>query len=217
MEEFPISIGKKRGNRASSIAVNILLVILIIIIVLELTFFSRFKRFYVVGESMYPTLIGAKHNGDIIVAGGDYVYADTMAEPQRFDIVVITTDDKYGKQTTIIKRVIAFGGESVELVEGLVYIDGQLIEESYVSPECMTPQLDINNRASETVPDGCIYVLGDNRDVSNDSRGDYGMIDLDDVVGVVESWSLDIRWLVNPISSFFEFTLPGMFSGCGSQ
>ena len=60
MESFPISIGKRRSGRAAGVAINIILVVLIVIILAEIVFFSRFRRFYVVGESMYPTLIGAE-------------------------------------------------------------------------------------------------------------------------------------------------------------
>ena len=219
MEEFPISIGNKRRGRASSIAVNILLVVLVIIILLELTFFSRFKRFYVVGDSMYPTLTGADYyynsSGErVINSGGDYVYADTAAQPNRFDIVVITTDNGRGGETTIIKRAIAFGGETVELKSGVLYIDGQLIDEPYAVYN--DPDNEYNTYGPAAVPEGCVFVLGDNRNVSIDSRDHYGMIDIDDVVGIVEEWSLNMRWLVTPFSSFFDFTLPGIFSGCGS-
>ena len=217
MEQFPISIGKLRqGSRAASVALNVILILLVLIIVFELTFFSRFKRFYVVGQSMYPTLTGADYTYNsvgerIIEAGGDYVYADTATTPQRGDIVVITTSNS-GSLATIIKRAIAFGGEKVELVDGALYIDGALIEEPYVSPE--NNQSERNTYPETLVPEGYVFVLGDNRDNSNDSRGDYGMIALSDIVGVVPEWSMNMRGFITPISTFFDFTLPSVFSGC---
>ncbi len=210
MEEFPISIGYRKRNRVFDFAVNAILVVLIIIILLELTFFSRFKRFYVVGTSMSPTLIGAD---DYNTAGGDYVYVDTYAVTERFDIVVIDV----GSGKYIIKRVIAFGGECVELIDGVLYIDDQQIDEPYVSPENNSAELDYNTYGPVTVPEGYVFVLGDNRNVSRDSRDSkYGMIDVDDIVGVVEEWSLELRWLITPFSTFFDFTLPGIFSGCAN-
>ena len=209
MEEFPISIGYRKRNRVSTIAVNALLVVLIIIILLELTFFSRFKRFYVVGASMSPTLLGADNDS---TSGGDYVYVDTYAVPERFDIVVIDVDN--GKN--IIKRVIAFGGETVDLVRGVLYIDGQQISEPYVSSENNSPDLDYNTYGPVEVPEDYLFVLGDNRNVSIDSRDHYGMIAADEVIGTVTEWSLELRWLITPFSSFFDFTLPGLFSSCAN-
>ncbi len=170
---------------------------------------------------MYPTLTGADYyynsRGErVIESGGDYVYADTYSSPQRGDIVVITTDNGMGGRTTIIKRAIAFGGESVELVEGVLCIDGEEITEDYVSAENNDPDNIYNTFGPATVPEGCVFVLGDNRNVSIDSRDHYGMIELSDVVGVVSGWSLDLRGLITPVSTFFDFTLPGVFSGCGS-
>lgn len=215
MQEFPISIGARKKNGVLSAVVNCILVILIVIFVLEVTFFARFRRYYVVGDSMLPTLIGGEHDGNEVAAGGDYVYVDTMASPQRFDIVVINADNGSGKMTTIIKRVIAFAGESVELKRGQLYINGTLTEEPYVDPQNNDPDMPENTYAERVVDEGCVFVLGDNRNVSSDSRGPYGMIELGEIVGVVENWSLDMRWLFTPVSTFFDFTLPGIFSGCG--
>lgn len=214
MQSFPISIGAKKENGVLSSVINLILVVLIIVLVFEVTFFARFKRYYVVGDSMLPTLIGGEHEGDDVEAGGDYVYVDTMASPSRFDIVVINADNGSGKITTIIKRVIAFEGESVELRRGSLYINGELIDEPYVSPENNDPDMPENSYPETIVEEGCVFVLGDNRNVSSDSRGPYGMIQLDEIVGVVEDWSLDMRWFFTPVSTFFDFTLPSIFSGC---
>ena len=126
MQKFPISIGeRRRRGAATQTFINCILIILVAVLVLEVTFFSRYKRFYIVGASMYPTLVGAEEPDE---AGGDYVYADTAAEAQRWDIVVINARDRQtDKRTTIIKRVIAFEGEKVELVRGRLYIDGEEI------------------------------------------------------------------------------------------
>lgn len=218
MDEFPISIGKKRKGRFAGIAVNLILVLLIVLIVAEVFFFFRFKRYYVDGASMYPTLTGAKYTDDnTVLPGGDYVYADTFATPTRGDIVVIEAYKKGSNvKTTIIKRLIAFGGETVELREGQLYIDGVKIDEPYLDERYNSPDLADNTWGPYTVDEGCICVLGDNRNISNDSRGDYGFIPADDVVGVVPKWSLDMRWLITPVCTFFEFTLPSAFSGCGN-
>ena len=84
MEQFPISLDRRRGE-ASSVFINILLVLLVVIILLELTFFTRFKKFYVSGDSMYPTLVGAEYKTDVSgnrinSSGGDYVYCGSNDE-----------------------------------------------------------------------------------------------------------------------------------------
>ena len=210
MQKFPISIGERRRRGAGmQTVINFILIILVAVLVLEVVFFSRFKRFYIVGASMYPTLVGAEQPDE---AGGDYVYADTAAEAQRWDIVVINALDRWtNERTTIIKRVIAFEGEEVELVRGKLYIDGEEIDEPYVDPQNNDPADRYNTMSARVVDEGCVFVLGDNRNVSVDSRDEkkYGMIDEDDIIGVVAEWSLSMRWLINPISTFFDFSLAG--------
>ena len=220
MEQFPISLDRRRGE-ASSVFINILLVLLVVIILLELTFFTRFKKFYVSGDSMYPTLVGAEYKTDasgnrINSPGGDYVYADTIAVPQRFDIVIINADNGQGQRKTIIKRVIGLEGDKVELERGVLYINDERIDEPYVDPQNNDPEYADNTVGPYIVDEGCIFVLGDNRTNSSDSRSGYGMIELDEVIGVVEEWSTNLRWLVTPVSTFFDFTLPSLFSGCAA-
>ena len=217
MQKFPVSLDRRKKSSAFSVAINVILVILIVVLVLEVTFFARFKRYYVVGESMSPTLTGAEtdERGNIL-AGGDYVYADTMAVPQRFDIVIINADNGRGQRKTIIKRVIGLEGDKVELERGVLYINDERIDEPYVDPQNNDPEYADNTVGPYIVDEGCIFVLGDNRTNSSDSRSDYGMIELDEVIGVVEEWSMDLRWLVTPVSTFFDFTLPSLFSGCAA-
>lgn len=217
MDEFPISIGKRKRNRAAGIAVNLILLLLVVIVVAELLFFSRFRRYYVRGDSMYPTLTGADVVDDVLLPGGDYVYADIFATPERGDIVVIDAlNMTTGEKKTIIKRVVAFGGETVELRRGELYIDDRRVAEPYLDGRYNSPDAPANTHGPVTVDEGCIFVLGDNRDESNDSRGDYRVIPADGIVGVVPQWSLDARWLTTPVSTFFDFTLPSAFSGCGN-
>ncbi len=217
MQKFPVSLDRRKKSSAFSVAINVILVILIVVLVLEVTFFARFKRYYVVGESMNPTLTGAEtdEHGNIL-AGGDYVYADTMAVPQRFDIVIINADNGQGQRKTIIKRVIGLEGDKVELERGVLYINDERIDEPYVDPQNNDPEYADNTVGPYIVDEGCIFVLGDNRTNSSDSRSGYGMIELDEVIGVVEEWSMDLRWLVTPVSTFFDFTLPSLFSGCAA-
>jgi signal peptidase I len=196
--------------------------VIILIIIAEFMFASSFSRIYVVESSMYPTLNGATAEGE---AGGDYVYIDKNATPTYGDIVVVNTGDKL-----IIKRVIALGGDTVKLVNGKLKIkysgddDFTDVSESYVSPE--------NNLKSERnnyplvqnifgfsylderghlVNDNSMFLLGDNRDVSVDSR-EYGDFLMSSLVGVVTDWSLKYKKINTAVQTFIIFTVPGIFS-----
>jgi signal peptidase I len=95
--------------------------------------------------------------------------------PERGDIVVLRLPDRRFDRP-LIKRVIGLPGEIVEIREGGVYVDGEGLEEPYLSgptPGFMKPRL---------VPEGHVMVLGDNRGSSNDSRS-FGMVPIDDILG----------------------------------
>lgn len=133
-----------------------------------------FRVVSVSGPSMNTTLV----HGDCLILLGN-----TLAgEPERGDIIV-ASKQSYDNGTPIIKRVIATEGQTVDIdfVTGTVYVDGIALNEDYIS----TPT---TRRAGIqfplTVDDGCIFVMGDNREVSKDSRStDIGLIDKREVVG----------------------------------
>ena len=120
------------------------------------------------GESMYPTL---HHNDKLILW--------KLGELEAGDIVVFDShnqnNDKY------VKRVIGVAGDHVEIVDTVVTVNDVVIDESYVNPA--EPLID-SGTVDIVVPEGEIYVLGDNRNHSNDSRR-FGTVDLDDVDGKV--------------------------------
>ena len=103
--------------------------------------------------------------------------------PEQGDIVVFRKASY--KEEALIKRVIALEGQTVDIdfEEGLVYVDGVALNEPYVNtPTNM--QLDFEGEI--TVPEGCVFVLGDNRNKSNDSRDDrIGCIDERFILGRV--------------------------------
>ncbi len=177
------------------------IVLSVIAVVLAFTFLFRVVG--IVGNSMNNTL----HNGDRVI-----IY-NFMYEPKVGDIVVISrnasndrADMESGKEP-IIKRVIAVEGDLVDIKFedgiGHVYVNGVLKNEGYIR-EYISESSPINDPISfpAFVPDGCIFVLGDNRNDSLDSRsgliGEEGMIDTRYVLGkaVLRLFPLkDMRWL----------------------
>lgn len=197
--------GRKRGS-AANIILNIVLALVCLLLVAEIFFGMRYCGIYVVQHSMEYTLSGAE---DLNKAGGDYIYIDTKASPDYGDIVVV-----YNGSQNIIKRVIAFGGDTVKIERGVVYLmksgeeDFSPLDEPYVSADNNLPLQ--NNFDAHVVAEGCMFLLGDNRNVSSDSRqnGDYP---LENLVGVMPSWSMSLKSFTTAVHTFFHFTLPQTF------
>lgn len=106
--------------------------------------------------------------------------------PKRGEIIVF----KYPSDTTrdFIKRVIAVGGDTIEIKDGKTYVNGEKLDESYIREPFHT------NYPKTTIPEGHIFVMGDNRNNSEDSRFlDVGFVDLSLVKGKasVIFWPLD--------------------------
>ena len=126
------------------------------------------------GESMEPTL----RSGDRVLL--DKITFRTRAI-ERGDIVVVEpTTGSIDGTTNNVKRVIAFGGESVSIEGGKVFVNGVPLEEPYARGESASAACVHDNPC--IVPDDHVFVMGDNRGGSMDSR-DLGPIDDDDLVG----------------------------------
>lgn len=140
-----------------------------------------FTPIVVDGVSMMPTL----ENGDRMIVN-KIVY--TIGEPDRFDIVVFHAEE----QKDYIKRIIGLPGDTVEYQNDVLYINGEPYEEPYldqykeeVAENQLTEDftlLDVPRIQSEVVPAGHVFVMGDNRRKSKDSRH-IGAVSIDEIIG----------------------------------
>ena len=131
-------------------------------------------HFVVEGSSMYSTL-----------ETGDRVFVNKVSyrlhDPNRGDVVVLH-EIRGTTERDLIKRVIAVGGEEVEMRSCEVRIGGQLLLEPYLDPTIVTPGNCGGDFGPILVPEGTVFVMGDNRAGSQDSRT-LGPVLLDDIVG----------------------------------
>lgn len=144
------------------------------LIAIMIVFLLVFRVIVVSGDSMYSTLM----EGDYLLLMSNVFYK----EPRQGDIIV-ASKDSFDDGAAIIKRVIATEGQIVDIDfdNGIVYVDGLPLDEPYIH--------NLTTR-SEGVPfplmveEGCVFVLGDNRDVSKDSRHpEIGLIDTREILG----------------------------------
>jgi len=137
---------------------------LVIVLVVNL-FLAQATR--VEGQSMEPNL---HDNQRLIIEKISY----HLHPPQRGDIVVLRLPNR--RSDPLIKRVIAMPGETVEISNGQVLINGRLLNEPYLTRNTY------QNVPPSVVPPGQVFVLGDNRSLSNDSRA-FGFVPFSDIVG----------------------------------
>jgi signal peptidase I len=152
----------------------------IVIAVLINLFLAQATRVY--GSSMEPNL----HTDQRLVVEKVSYH---LHPPRRGDVVVIRMPER-GPEL-LIKRVIALSGETIEVRGGSVYINGEPLEEDYL------PRKTTGTYGPSTVPEGNVFVMGDNRGASNDSRI-FGPVPLDRVVGRawVSYWPIENMGLV---------------------
>jgi signal peptidase I len=136
----------------------------IVIAVLIHVFLAQATRVY--GQSMEPNL-----HTDMRLVVEKLSYR--LHTPERGDIVVLRVRPE---DEMLIKRVIGLPGDQVEILDGRVYVNGQPLDEPYLNQETR------GNLAPRVVPPLHVFVMGDNRRASNDSRS-FGPVHIDNIVG----------------------------------
>ena len=171
------------GRRAAKFGREILETILpaILIAVLINVFVGQATR--VDGQSMEP---GLHTDQRLVVEKVTYRFHG----PQRYDIVVLELPSQ--SDELLIKRVVGLPGERVEIRDGHVYIDGVPLSEPYLTQETRP-----GRKNDIIIPPLHVFVLGDNRNHSNDSRS-FGPVPIDNIVGRawVSYWPLEDVGLV---------------------
>lgn len=159
------------------------IIVALLLVWLLLTFVAQNSTVY--GSSMEPTL----YSGEMIIVN-KFIYRFT--EPLRGDIIVFEHEDAVKGKELMIKRIIGMPGDTVELIDGDVYINGEKYDESGYLVE----KTEITGNITEpfVVPENSYFVMGDHRSVSKDSRySDVGAISKDQIIGKASFrfWPLD--------------------------
>lgn len=173
----------EKANKASRLLLNVIIVVFCIGIAY---FLASFVTDYIVhqttveGESMEPTLA----DGDsVLVQRLSYYFRD----PERYDVVVFPVgyEDTDGKDIYYIKRVIGLPGETVQIIDGSVYINGsKLTGDKYALSDILESGI---AEKPLVLGENQYFVMGDNRNMSTDSRNSYvGLVNKNDIIG--EAW-----------------------------
>lgn len=160
-----------RQSKKSILLDYLKVIVITLIVTYGVLYFVQISKVY--GTSMLPTY----HEGNIVLV--DKVFYK-HSEPKRNDIVVVDYKDANMKETFIIKRVVGIGGDHIEIKDNELYLNGELLEEDYINGAMINSEDMLVD-----VPEGKVFVMGDNRNNSLDSRK-LGYFDFDeDVIGRV--------------------------------
>ncbi len=169
VEEKPqIVVNRSVANNTIYDWISCIVIALVVVLIL-LTYV--FRLIDVDGTSMEPTLI----NTDKVVV------TDLFYTPHDGDIVVISHGEEY--QKPLVKRVIATAGQKlrIDYEKNEVYVDDNLLQENYIQGETIKGN---NENIPEVIPEGKVFVMGDNRPISLDSRyHEVGLIDVSSIIG----------------------------------
>lgn len=178
---LPKPPGPEKGSRRLRTALEWLFVIggALLVALLVRTFFIQ--AFWIPSDSMEPTL----HKDDrVLVNKLSYKLHDV----HRGDVIVFKRPDAARSSNPdddiedLIKRVVAVPGDTLETVDGIVYINDEPLPEPYLPEGTLTFEPSGEDMEPRTIPDGQLFMMGDNRGNSQDSRF-FGTIDEDLIVG----------------------------------
>ena len=148
--------------------------LLYMLIVIMVLFLLVFRVIVVSGSSMYDTLI----DGDYLL-----LISNTFYKDPKYGDIIVASKESFDDGKPIIKRVIATGGQTVDIdfELGIVYVDGQALQEDYTyTPTNISEGMEF----PLTVEEDCAFAMGDNRNKSRDSRSpDIGQIDKREILG----------------------------------
>jgi len=140
---------------------------------------------FVIMQFIKPTIVKESSMQPTLYAN-NYIFLSKQAytlfgDPEQGDIIVfhtdLTTDD--GQEKLLIKRIIGLPGDTVRIMDGSVYVNDELLNEPYIFEPETTGTVD-----NLLVPEGSLFVMGDNRRVSKDSRiSEVGLVAIDQIVG----------------------------------
>lgn len=175
-----MSSGIKKENKKESFLSSLydwieVVSISVIIVIMIFTFVARLST--VDGDSMYPTLID----------GERLIVSDLFYSPENGDIVVLQEKNAFFT-SPLVKRIIAQEGQTIDFdyENWGVYVDGEKLTEPYINRELEKAMKNYGSPDSVTVPEGHIFVMGDNRNHSTDSRDSLvGFVEYDEIIGKV--------------------------------
>src|SRR5579864_103323 len=165
------------------------------------------QNFNVEGPSMEPTL----HNGELILVDK---WSYLFRSPERGDIIVFVAPPNPGED--YVKRIIGIPGDRITVDDTKVYVDGVLLNETYVSPINQGNIFNYKPINNVLIPAGMYFVLGDDRIRSSDSR-DWGLVPRGNIIGraALIYWPLqqdNDGFLANVSSVFANVHQPGSSS-----
>lgn len=191
--EVPVEDNNKSNNLYKEV-LSYLILIVVAFVLAQVIHRYLFTPVTVIGESMEPTIIGETNT-----KVGDRILLSRVAKIDRFDIIVF---DVPHKDEPYIKRVIGLPGDNVYMEKYKLYINGELIDETYLDKNpiytgleyarghtsftldqiCAITGVNCQVDGKTVIPEGYYLVLGDNRNNSEDSRM-IGLIHKDDIIG----------------------------------
>lgn len=166
------------------------IVCILVAVALALTFNTFVAQIIIVdGTSMEPTLMNRER---MLVTRFTY----RIRMPERGEIVILHYPDPADREN-YVKRVVGLPGDTVEIRDGTLYVNGSAIDEPYIAARME------RDLAPVVVPKGTVYVLGDNRNDSHDSRYyDVGPVSTDLLLGEVHA----VIWPVHGMRMMTDYT-----------